>query len=142
MIRHLKIHACRESMPQKREIEKWQTWQSAWPSGHKLQPSLPKKVQLKWRGVKKKARVKEDSEHMLLSSFILPLTIWVVKTWGIQIDQSTFHPHSTAEVVLVGQTPNLQTSHPPWADFYLKLWNEWYAKLLLIGRQRLWRRSN
>lgn len=53
MVRHLKIHACRESMPQKREIEKWQTWQSAWPSGHKLQPSLPKKVQLKWRGVKR-----------------------------------------------------------------------------------------
>lgn len=75
------------------------------------------------------ARVKEgDSEHMLLFSFILPLTIWLGKTWDIQIDQSTFHPHSTTEVELVGQTPNLQTSHPPWDDFYLKLWNEWYAK--------------
>lgn len=138
----MKIHACRESMPQKREIEKLQTWQSAWPWGHKLQPSLPKKVQLKWRGVKKKQEWKKTASICCCLLSFCPWLYELAKPERFKLTRAHFTRTALQKSCWWVRPPTSKhlTHHE-----LISIWNcemSDMQKLLLIGRQRLWRRSN
>lgn len=143
MVRYLKT-ACRESMPQKKkETEKWQTWPSAWPSGQNLQPSLPKKVQLKWRGVKRSKSERRRQRAYVAVFFHSALNYM---TWQ-NLRHSNWPEHISPTQHYGSRAGGSNPQPPnisPTMSWFLSETVKWMIckNSFLIGKQRLWRRSN